>query len=194
MTIKEPSCKQVIVFMSNNNKMKFILDSSSHIANINKALKNIKLDIKADFVQSEQSDIIITTNKVATQLNLQTIEQYVKSTNHIETEKVKTPYLPQSKLYLKIIGIPYLIENTNSPITVDVVEATIKNNHIFNNIAIALRSRVIKISPKLNIAIIWLDIWDIQSSSKSKELINRCFNIRSYIASIRGVSMNSGVP
>ena len=66
MTIKEPSCKQVIVFMSNNNKMKFILDSSSHIANINKALKNIKLDIKADFVQSEQSDIIITTNKVAT--------------------------------------------------------------------------------------------------------------------------------
>ena len=58
--------KQVIVLMSNDNKTKFMRNLSSHITNINRALKNIKSDIKADFVQSEQTDIVITTNKIAT--------------------------------------------------------------------------------------------------------------------------------
>ena len=59
---------------------------------------------------------------------------------------------------LKIIGIPYLLENTNTPIITDVVKAIIKNNHIFNNIAIISRPRVIKVSPKLDMVIIWLDV------------------------------------
>lgn len=76
--------------MSNNNKLKFMMDLSSHIVNIDRALKNIKSDTKADFVQLEQTGIVITTNKIAAQLDLQTIEQYVKSTNHIEAEQVET--------------------------------------------------------------------------------------------------------
>ena len=37
---------------------------------------------------------------------------------------------------------------------------------------------------KSDIAIIWIDIWDAQSSSKAKSLINRCFNIGNLIATI----------
>ena len=74
------------------------------------------------------------------------------------------------------------------------VETIIKNNHIFNNIIITSRPRVIKIFPKLDMAIIWLDIWNVQSRSKAKWLINRCFNVGSYIVTIRGVNMNLGVP
>ena len=58
-----------------------------------------------------------------------------------------------------------MIENINIPVSANVIETIIKNNHIFNNIVIALKSYIIKVSPKSNIAIIWLDIWDIQSSS-----------------------------
>ena len=90
MTTKRPFQKQVIVLMSNNNKLKFMMDLSSHIVNIDRALKNIKSDTKADFVQLKQTGIVITTNKIAAQLDLQTIEQYVKSANHIEAEQVET--------------------------------------------------------------------------------------------------------
>jgi len=76
------------------------------------------------------------------------------------------------------------------PITVDVVKMIIKNNYIFNNIIVTLRLRVIKISLKLDMAIIWLDIWDIQSKNKARELINRCFNIGSYIITIQRMNMN----
>lgn len=147
----------------------------------------------ADFICSDQSGVTIVTNKVALLLDLQTIKNYVKSANYIEAESVKVSCLPQSKSYLKIIGILYLEENTNSPIIIDVVEAIIKQNHIFNNILIVSRPCIIKVFPKSNMAIIWLDIWNIQSSSRAKGLINRCFNIRSYIATICKANMNPGI-
>jgi len=74
--------------------------------------------------------------------------------NYIKADSVKTPCLPQSKSYLKIIGIPYLLENTNTPIIANVVETIIKNNHIFNNITIISKPKVIKVSSKLDMAII----------------------------------------
>ena len=45
MITKRPSHKQVIVLMNATNTCSFIKDSSTHIANINRALKNIKLDV-----------------------------------------------------------------------------------------------------------------------------------------------------
>jgi len=59
---------------------------------------------------------------------------------------------------LKIIDIPYLLENTNIPIVADIVKTIIRNNYIFNNIAVASKPRIIKILPKLDMVIIWLDI------------------------------------
>jgi len=42
--------KQVIGTMSNDNRVKFMEDSSTHIANINRALKNIKSEVIVDFI------------------------------------------------------------------------------------------------------------------------------------------------
>jgi len=184
ITTKGSSRKQVIVSISNDNKAKFIESSSTHITNLNRALKNIKSEVMADFVCMDQTGIIIVTNKVTSSLNLQTIKKYIKNANLIDLNKVIAPQLPQLKLYLKIIGIPYLVENTNIPISSDVVKSIIKSNHIFNNIMVTSKSYIIKVLSKLDMAIIWLDIWDVQSSSKAKGLINRCFNIGSHIAII----------
>jgi len=67
---KSPSRKQVIIFMSNENKTKFMKSSSAHITNLNRVLKNIKLEVMADFVCMDQAGITIVTNKVASSLNL----------------------------------------------------------------------------------------------------------------------------
>jgi len=122
--------------MNNDNKAKFMKLSSSYITNLNRALKNIKSEVMVDFICMDQAGITIVTNKVTSSLDLQTIKKYIKNTNHINSDKVNISHLPQSKFYLKIIGIPYFFENTNISISSDVVETIIKNNHIFNNIAI----------------------------------------------------------
>ena len=155
---KGPSRKQIIVLISNDNKSKFIASLSAYITNLNSVLRNIKSDVMADFVQANQHGIIIIMNKVALPLDIQTIENYIKNINHINSNNMGTSHLSQSKFYLKIIGIPYLMENTSTPINSSVVKTILKNNHIFNNILLTSKPQVIKVSSKSDIAIIWLDI------------------------------------
>ena len=73
------------------------------------------------------------------------------------------------------------------------VEDIIKKNHIFNNVMLVSKLHIIKVFPKLDMTIIWVDIWGIQSSSKARGLINRFFNMGSYITTIRGTNMNLGI-
>ena len=108
----------------------------------------------ADFIHSDQVSITIVTNKITSSLNLQTIKKYIKNANYIEADEVKVSYLPQFKSYLKIIGVPYLVENTNTPIIADSVEVVIKSNQIFNNIIIVSKLCIIKVSPKSDMIII----------------------------------------
>ena len=90
ITTKELLRKQVIVPMNNDNIVKFMLKSSDHITNIDRVLKNIELEIKVDYIHSETSGIVIVTDKVASSLDLQTIEKYIKNSNQINSENVET--------------------------------------------------------------------------------------------------------
>jgi len=144
--------------MSNDNILKFMTSSSSHIANLNSIFKNIKSEIVADFICSDQHGLIITTNKVTLPSDLSAIENYIKNVNNIKSNNIMTPWLLQSKFYLKIIGIPYLMKNANTPIYSGIIEAIIKNMYIFNDVTLASKLWIIKTSPKSNMAIIWVDI------------------------------------
>ena len=137
MTIKGPSQKQIIVPINKDNANKFMASASNYIANINKALKNIKLDVLADYVQQESTGVTIIIYKVASPSNLQTIENVVKNMENINSKDIESPKLLQSKSYLKIIGILFFIENTNVYIISDYVEEVIKSNYIFNNLLLA---------------------------------------------------------
>jgi len=89
------------------------------------------------------------TNKVVSNSELQTIKNYVKTTDCISTNGVKALKLPQSKSYFKIIGISFLQENTNTSINSSIVEDIIKRNYIFNNIMLASKPHIIKVSPQV---------------------------------------------
>ena len=195
MTTKGPLRKQVIIPMSGNNNSTFMKNSFFHITNINRNLKNAKSEVLINYIQSDPLGITIITNKISQQSDLQIINQYAKNSNDINTLQVEEPRLPQSKSYLKIIGIPFFSHgNTQDRLTSSDVKLILKQNQIFNNIILASRPRVIKISPKSNMAIVWIDIWDAQSGSNTKMLINRCFNIGKYIATIQGANMNPDIP
>ena len=180
MTTKGLSWKQVIISMSNDIAKEFIKESSSHVANINCALKVIKSSMLADFICVEDKGIVITTNNVASESDLQEIEKYIKNSLSSNVDKVSSARLPQSKSYLKIVGISFISEKTNSCIPSDEIEEVLKNNHIFNNIILPSKPHVIKVSPKSDMAIIWINIWDTQTGQNAKTIINWWFNVGSY--------------
>ena len=195
MTTKGLSRKQVIIPMSRENVLSFMKNSSLHVANINRNLQNAKSDILVDYLCSENSGIMVITNKVAQQSDMSIIDNYVKNSNDINSLQVNEPHLPKSKSYLKITGISFFsYSNSQERLTSDDIEAILKQNHIFDNISLASKLRVIKVSPKSDMSIVWIDIWNVQSGKNAKMLINRCFNIGNFIATIRGANMNPGVP
>ena len=133
-------------------------------------------------------------NNVAVNSDLQEIEKYVKSSLATNDDSISSPQLSQSKSYLKIMGISYFVDKSNTCISSEDIEHILKNNHIFNNIVLMSKLCIIKVSPKLDMAIVWIDIWDTQNGDNVKKIINRCFNIRNVIAIVRGTNMNPSVP
>jgi len=130
--------KQVIIPMGNDIAKEFIKESNSYVTNINYALKAIKSSTIANFICVDDKGIIITTNNVVSGLDLQEIEKYVKNSHSSDVNKMSSARLSQSKSYLKIVGIPFISEKTNSHITSDEIEEILKNNHIFNNIILVM--------------------------------------------------------
>jgi len=195
MTTKEPSRKQIIIPMSKENVDSFIKNSLLHVLNINRQFHNTKSEILVDYIRAEPLGITIVANKVSQPSNLMLIDQYIKNSNNVNALQVDEPWLPKSKSYLKITGILYYPHNNSQEyLTSNDIKTVLKQNQIFDNISLASKPRVIKVSPKSDMSIMWINIWDVQSESNTKMLINQCFNIGKYIATIRGVNMNPGVP
>ena len=195
MTTKGPSRKHIIIPMSSDNVSSFMKNSSLHVANINRSLWNAKTDVLVDYICSDNTGISVVINKVAQQLDMSIINNYIKNSNDVNSLQVEDTCLPMSKSYLKIIGIPYYpYSDHQTKLTSNDIKNILKQNHIFDNISLASKLRVIKVSPKSDMALVWINIWDVQSGKNAKMLINRCFNIGNFIATIRGANMNPGIP
>ncbi|KAL9709245.1 hypothetical protein Ac2012v2_8329 [Leucoagaricus gongylophorus] len=163
MTTKGPSRKQIIIPMSNDNIVSFMKNSSTHVANINRSLRNTKSDVLVDYIRSDNAGISVVVNKIAQQSDISIIDNYLKNLNDINSLQVEDARLPMSKSYLKITGIPYFpySDNRQTKLSLDDIQNIFKQNHIFDNISLASKPRIIKVSPKSDMALVWIDIWDV---------------------------------
>ena len=82
-------------------------NSSLHVANINRSLRNAKTDVLVNYIRSDNTGISVIVNKVAQQSDMSIINNYIKNSNNINSLQVEDARLPMFKSYLKIIGILY---------------------------------------------------------------------------------------
>ena len=158
ITTRGPLRKQVIVPMVKSNAELIVQSAYQHIANINNCLKNIELDVIMNFLQVSNDRVNITMSKPASPSNLTTIKKYIKSINNIALDSIESPHLSKSKSYLKIIGLPYSMGN--SIITPNFVKGVLKKTHLFKDILLTSKPQIIKASPKSNMTVVWVNIWD----------------------------------
>ena len=95
-------------------------------------------------------------NKPVITSDLAIIEKYVKNINNISLDNIDCPHLLKSKSYLKIIELPYQMEQ--GMLTPESVEGILKNLHLFENIVLTFKPQVIKVSTKSDIVVVWIDI------------------------------------
>ena len=102
----------------------------------------------------DHQGLIVNSNKVTSSSDLLVVKLYIKDLNSMNAEDIQSACLSQSKFYLKILSIPYLIKGTNTLINTSVIESIIKSTHIFNNTRITSKPRVVKVFPKSDIVIV----------------------------------------
>ena len=89
MTTKSPSCKQIIVSVGNKNISRFMASSSEYISNLNKVLKDIKMDIFIDFIRSDHCNLVVISNKVTSSSNLNIVKSYMKNINSVDANNIQ---------------------------------------------------------------------------------------------------------
>ena len=156
MTTRGLLRKEVIILMAKYTTELIVNSAHIHIANINKCLKNSRSDIVADFIRNTNNRIIITTNKLANNLNLSTIEKYLKSIQNINSDLIKSPHLLKFKSYMKIIELSYKINQ--DIISSDFIKGVLKETCLFKDVVLASKPHVIKASPKSDMVVVWVDI------------------------------------
>ena len=87
-TMKGPSKKQIIILMSKENVNSFIKNSSLHVTNINRQLRNAKSETLVDYIQAEPLGITIVTNKIFQPSDLMLIDQYIKNSNDVNALQI----------------------------------------------------------------------------------------------------------
>ena len=192
MTTRGPSRKEVIILMTKPNTELITKSVHKIITNINEHLKNSNSDVIADFICLSSNGVIITTNQPTNESELSRIKNFLKKIDNIDPSSIKAPHLPKSKSYMKIIRLP--LNSELGMITPNFIKSILKEIHLFKDTMLASKPCIIKASPKSDKVVIWMDIWDSQSSSVAKNIINRRFNIGHHIATVRGTNTNPGIP
>jgi len=140
--------------MEVKNSDRIMAKANTYVSSNNRLLKEVKSEISVDFIQSDNKGLFITTNKVAIVSSSKIIEKYIKNLNDIDFDDIISLRLSKSKLYLKILGISYFVENINLPLSFDIIERIIKSTYIFNDIVLVSCPYVIKVSLKSDMAVI----------------------------------------
>ena len=158
ITIKKLLRREIIVPMTKFNTESIVNLAHTHITNINKCLKNSKSDIIADFIHINNNGIVITTNKPTNNLDLSTIKKFLKNINNVNLDSIKSFCLLKFKLYMKIVELSHKLDQ--KVITPDFIKGVLKESHLFKDIILASKPCIIKASSKLDMAVVWIDIWD----------------------------------
>ena len=69
----------------------------------------------------EINNIINKLGSVKPKVNMSIIKDTLKNSENINQNLIESPHLPQSKLFLKILGLLYYLENTNKAISPDII-------------------------------------------------------------------------
>ena len=146
------------------------------VESCNRGLVEARSKLRVESVRKAWNGVSMSTNFVASAAELEVIKQWLKKVTGLNSTVVVKPRLPQSKSFLKILGIPYWGNNSSLPITQAQVEAVIASTPVFEEVVLASHPRIMKASPSLDMSVIWIDIWDSQKGTKGKTLINRSFN------------------
>lgn len=80
--------------MDSNNIERVMAWSNVHVTNINRSFKDIKSEVVINFIELDNKDIVVITNKVVAISDLNIVKKYMKNLNDVNSSNVMNSWLP----------------------------------------------------------------------------------------------------
>ena len=124
----------------------------------NKSLISACSKLRVESVHKAWDGVSMSTNSIVSVVELEVIKQWLKKTAGLGEDTEIEPCLPQSKSFLKVLGIPYWNSKISFPVTSAQVAEAPSSSPIFECVILAFMPCIMKASPSSDISIIWIDI------------------------------------
>ena len=133
---------------------------ASAVESCNKGLVSARSKLRVESVHKAWDSVSMSTNSVVSVAELEVIKQWLKKTAGLGEVTEVEPRLPQSKSFLKVLGVPYWDSKTSLSVTPVQVAEALSSSPLFEGVTLASMPRIMKASPSSDMSVIWIDIWD----------------------------------
>jgi len=154
MTMHRPTRRQVLIPLDTPTVEVVVANTATAVESCNRGFVEAHSKLRVESVRKAWDGISMSTNFVASAVELEVIKQWLKKVAGLAASTVVEPRLPQSKSFLKILGIPYWGNNSSLPTTQAQVESVIANTPIFEGVVLASRPCIMKVSPSSDMSVI----------------------------------------
>jgi len=117
MTTHGPTRRQVLIPLNTPTAEVVVANAAIAVESCNKGLVEAHSKLRVESVHKAWDEISMSTNFVASAAELEVIKQWLKKVAGLTASAMVEPCLPQSKSFLKILGIPYWSNNFSLSIT-----------------------------------------------------------------------------
>jgi len=107
MTTHGPTRRQVLIPLDTSTAEVVVANATTVVESCNRGLVEAHSKLRVESVRKAWDGISMFTNFVALAAELEVIKQWLKKVAGLATSTVIEPRLPQSKSFLKILGVPY---------------------------------------------------------------------------------------
>ena len=129
-------------------------NAASAVESCNKGLVSACSKLRVESVYKTWDGVSMSTNSVAFIAELEVIKQWLKKTAGLSKVTKVEPCLPQSKSFLKVLGIPYWDSKSSLPITPVQVAEALSSSPLFEGITLASMPCIMKVLSSSDMSVI----------------------------------------
>jgi len=156
MTTQGPTRRQVLIPLTSAAAEIVVANaaSASAVESCNKGLVSAHSKLRVESVHKAWDGVSMSTNSVASVAKLEVIKQWLKKTAGLGEVTEVEPRLPQSKSFLKVLGVLYWDSKTSLPVTPAQVAEALSSSPLFESITLVSMSCIMKASPSSDMSVI----------------------------------------
>jgi len=158
MMTQRPTRYQVLIPLTPAAAEMVVANAALAVESYSKGLVSAHSKLRVESVCKAWDSVSMSTNSITSAVELKVIKQWLKKAASLGEVTEVEPRLPQSKSFLKVLGILYWDFKTSLSVTPAQVAEALSSSPLFEGIILASMPCIMKASPSSDMSVIWIDI------------------------------------